>query len=99
MAAYLNPFLLREQNVSLNDFFILQAAHSLKDSIFWLAERGTDPEVLLPLLEKVEVTMQEAWGFPRDASRHTWKYLMPNTPLTPEPGSWAEAYIGVVTNG
>ena len=92
--ASLNEYLIRRYKVTPERVADLHRLHAEKDALFDRAENKTESmRFLLLELKVIEYDMQHAWGFVLDTSRHTWKYLMPGTPYTPEPGSWASEYL------
>lgn len=91
--APLNPYLILKQNVTPERIARLHWLHDEKDILFERANTE-NPDFLLMELCSIEYSMQHAWGFKPNPYRHTWKYLMPNTPLTPERGTWASRYLG-----
>lgn len=98
--APLNVDLIFKQNVTPERIARLHWLHAEKDKIFKEAKiledtnvRGV-PRMLVARLCLIEYAMQHAWGFPLNPKRHTWKYLMPNTPFQLKRGSWASRYLG-----
>lgn len=92
--AHLNVDLIFKQNVTPERVYRLHLLHDLKDGLFRLAKKGANPDRCLMRLRQIEFEMQEAWGWEQDATKHTWKYLMPNTPLAIVSGTWAAEYLG-----
>ena len=92
--AHLNVDLVFKQNVTSERVNRLHLLHDLKYVVFRLAKKGADPDRCLMRLRQIEFEMQEAWGWEQDATKHTWKYLMPNTPLDIVSGTWAAEYLG-----
>jgi len=90
----MNPHLVAQQNLNRVDITRLVVLHAYKDWIFARAHAGADTVKLLKELERIEFAMQAVWKFDRDASKHTWKYLMPNTPANEHrSSSWAKNYL------
>jgi hypothetical protein len=96
MMAFLNVDLIFKQNVLPHRVAELHRLHDEKDVLFQRA-KNENPLFLLWELKTIEYAMQRAWGFELNPVRHTWKYLMPNTPIRPRPGSWASKYLGGLT--
>ena len=94
--AFLNVDLIFKQNVTPERVALLHELHDEKDILFERA-KTENPKFLLMELCTIEYCMQRAWGFELNPVRHTWKYLMPNTPLRLRPGSWASKYLGGLT--
>lgn len=94
MIVKLNPYLVAKQGLNRVDLARLIVLHARKDWIFARARAGHDPHQLLKTLRNIEFAMQAVWKFDRDETKHTWKYLMPNTPLSTERSStWVKTYI------
>ena len=71
----LNVRLAESRGLSKQDFLDLVAAHQQKVGIFQQMRDTEDPEhlhVLAEQLTEVEFKIQDAWGFPRDKSKHRW---------------------------
>lgn len=97
MVVKLNPYLVAKQGLNRVDIARLIVLHAWKDWIFQRAENGGDVQKLLKELQRIEFAMQAVWGFERDESKHTWKYLMPNTPLEVERSNdWVKCYLGAM---
>lgn len=95
MIVKLNPFLVAKQHLNRVDIARLIVLHGEKDVIFKRAETGEDAYGLLDELRGIEFAMQAVWKFDRDESKHTWKYLMPNSPVSDElrMNFWARMYL------
>ena len=94
MIVKLNPQLVAHQNLTRMDIARLIVLHARKDWIFSRARLGGDTVKLLKELERIEYAMQAVWKFDRDATKHTWKYLMPNTPANLHRSSqWVKSYV------
>ena len=97
MIVKLNPYLVAQQNLNRVDIARLIVLHARKDWIFTRARAGHDPRKLLNTLRNIEFAMQAVWKFDRDDTKHTWKYLMPNTPVTTERSSvWVKVYVAAM---
>ncbi len=92
---FINTKMLRDQKCSVVDILNLHELHDQKDDIFERAKAGENMGVLLRELRKVEFAMQDAWHYERDETKHSWKYLIPNSPIRKRilEGSWAEFYL------
>ena len=91
----LNPYLVISQDLCRVDIAILHELHAKKDVIFEKAESNQDIDALVIELRDLEFKMQEVWGFTVTEDRHTWKYLMPNSPCLDEltGNAWATDYL------
>jgi len=90
----LNPYLVAKQNLNRVDIARLVVLHAYKDWVFARAHTGGDTQKLLKELRRIEFAMQAVWKFDRDESRHTWKYLMPNTTVNEHRSSqWVKDYL------
>lgn len=97
MIVKLNPHLVAQQNLSRVDIARLVVLHAQKDWIFAHARVGGNTVKLLKELERIEYAMQAVWKFDRDETKHTWKYLMPNTPANLHRASeWVKLYVGAM---
>jgi hypothetical protein len=93
----LNPYLVAKQNLNHVDIARLIVLHAYKDWIFARARAGGNTPKLLKELRRIEFAMQAVWKFDRDESKHTWKYLMPNTPANLHRSSdWVKSYLGAM---
>lgn len=91
----LNEDLIFKQNVTPERIDELHRLHDERAILFERANDKTEnPTFLLMELCTIEYAMQRAWGFAPNPFRHTWKYVMPNTPLTLHSGTWASRYLG-----
>ena len=91
----LNPHLVAAQKLSRVDVAILHELHAKKDVIFERAEGNQDIDELVATLRDLEFKMQEVWGFDIDENKHTWRYLMPNSPYLADlhDNLWATRYL------
>lgn len=91
----LNPYLVAAQNLSRVDVAILHELHAKKDVVFEKAEGNRDIDALVAELRVIEFKMQRVWGFTLNGNRHTWKYLMPNSPYLADlhDNLWATRYL------
>lgn len=97
MIVKLNPYLVAKQNLNRVDIARLIVLHAYKDWIFARARAGGDTQKLLNELRVIEYAMQAVWKFDRDASKHTWKYLMPNTTANQHRSSqWVKDYLNAM---
>ena len=97
MIVRLNPRMVAKQCLCRRDVQRLIVLHAKKDWIFARAAAGEDPVYLLRMLRRIEFAMQAVWKFERDESKHTWKYLMPNTPCDPSKSStWVKVYVAAM---
>ena len=97
MVVKLNPYLVAKQNLNRVDIARLIVLHAYKDWIFARARAGGDIPKLLKELRRIEFAMQAVWKFDRDESKHTWKYLIPNTPLNiHRSNEWVKKYLGAI---
>jgi len=90
----LNPLMVAQQGLNRVDIARLVVLHAWKDWIFERARGGGNPVRLAKELRYVEFAMQAVWKFERDESKHTWKYLMPNSPFNENrASSWVKRYL------
>lgn len=75
----LNETLLDRQD-AWDNLDKIKKAHHKRIDLFEKAKNSSNYKELQQLpkdLEKIEFELQEAWKFPRDATKHTWWYKIP----------------------
>ena len=65
----LNPFLVKQQNLTEDCVARILELHKEKDLLFDKIEASGDPNILAEITE-VEFKLQDAWGFARDEMWH-----------------------------
>lgn len=75
---YLNPNLIKHQNLSDDDVLELEILHETKNALFEQMKKldiDEDIELLhtyVILLESLEFNMQRVWKFTQDRNFHSW---------------------------
>lgn len=78
---YLNPFLIKQQNLLDDDLEKVINLHNKIHDLFDEIEECSDVSKYhnyAALLENLEYELQDAWKFERDSSKHCWWYKIPH---------------------
>ena len=70
-----NPWLVRERNISLENVVEIKNLHRIRVETFKKMEKTKSRPKLRALaneVEEIEYELQDSWGFPRDKSFHRW---------------------------
>lgn len=71
----INKALAMQQCLSEDEIEAIEEIHVVLESLLKRANLGVFNTSIYNAIEQLEYKAQELWGFPQDASRHTWKKL------------------------
>lgn len=79
MRVFLNPILVKKQNLSKDAQENIIKLHDYRQRLFAQMEKAKEKDLpsFVPVIEKWEFMAQKAWGFPQDRNYHMWWYNCP----------------------